>query len=109
VYAVGIYEWGPDPKVDMAKHNEIALESAGQGIVLLKYDGALPLATNKPLKIVVIGSHAQEGVVSGTGSAAVNAVGGFAAVIKIGGQCTMETLRNLYLFPSSPHSILIKT
>ena len=29
----------------MAKHNEIALETARQGVVLLKNDGILPLAT----------------------------------------------------------------
>jgi Ankyrin repeat len=61
-YAVGIDKWGPALKVDMARHNAIALEIARQGIVLLKNDGALPLATDKPLKIAVIGGYAQEGV-----------------------------------------------
>jgi beta-glucosidase-like glycosyl hydrolase len=55
VFAVGVDRWAPDPEVDMDKHEEIALETARQGIVLLKNDGALPLATDKPLKIVVIG------------------------------------------------------
>jgi beta-glucosidase len=108
VYAVGIDKWGPAPKVDMAKHNELALETARQGIVLLKNDGALPLATDKPLKIAVIGGHAQEGVASGTGSGAVLPVGGFAAVIKIGGSGTMGTARNLYLLRSSPLAELKK-
>ena len=40
-------------------------------IVLLKNDGALPLATDKPLKIAMIGGYAQQGVISGTGSGAV--------------------------------------
>jgi hypothetical protein len=102
VYAVGIDKWGPAPQVDMAKHNEIALETARQGIVLLKNDGMLPLATDKPLKVAVIGGYAQEGVASGTGSGAVLPVGGFAAIIKIGGPGTMGAARNLYLFPSSP-------
>src|SRR5262245_58416637 len=52
-YAVGIDRWGPAPAVDMVKHNEIAVEIARQGIVLLKNDGALPLATDRPLKIAV--------------------------------------------------------
>jgi beta-glucosidase len=43
-YAVGIDKWGPAPAVDMAEHNDIALEIARQGIVLLKNDGALPTA-----------------------------------------------------------------
>jgi beta-glucosidase len=70
-YAVGVDKWGPAPNMGMAKHNEIALETARQGIVLLKNDGgALPLATDKPLKIAVIGGYAQLGVPSGTGSRA---------------------------------------
>jgi beta-glucosidase len=101
-YAVGIDKWGPAPAVDMAKHNEIALETARQGIVLLKNDGALPLATDRPLKIAVVGGYAQQGVISGTGSGAVNPVGGFAGVIKIGGAGIMGGLRNLFLFPPSP-------
>jgi beta-glucosidase len=86
----------------MAKHNETALEIARQGIVLLKNDNALPLATDKPLKIAVIGGYAQQGVISGTGSGAVNPVGGFANVIKIGGAGIMGGLRNLFLFPPAP-------
>src|SRR5262245_51642370 len=102
-YAVGIDKWGPAPAVDMAKHNEVALEIARQGIVLLKNDGALlPLATDRPLKIAVIGGYAQQGVISGTGSGAVAPAGGFAGVIKIGGAGIMGNLRNLFLFPPSP-------
>jgi beta-glucosidase len=76
-YAVGIDKWGPAPAVDMAKHNEIALEIARQGIVLLKNDGALPLATDRPLRIGVVGGYAQLGVPTGTGSGAVLPVGGY--------------------------------
>lgn len=108
VYALGIDTWGPAPTVDMAQHNELALEIARQGIVLLKNDGVLPLATDKPLKIAVIGGHAQEGVASGTGSGAVLPVGGYAAVIKIGGPGMMGAMRNLYVSPSSPLAELKK-
>src|SRR5499433_979758 len=59
-YAVAIDKWGAAPTVDMARHNEIAIEAARQGIVLLKNNGALPLTTHEPLKIAVIGGHAQE-------------------------------------------------
>jgi beta-glucosidase-like glycosyl hydrolase len=45
----------------MAAHDEIALTTARQGIVLLKNEGALPLATDKPLKIAVIGGYAELG------------------------------------------------
>src|SRR5690606_36621126 len=102
VYAVGVDDWGPAPEVDMAKHAELALDIARQGIVLLKNEGALPLAPDEPLKIAVVGGYAQQGVISGTGSGAVAPVGGFAAVIKIGGAGVMGRHRNLFLFPPAP-------
>jgi beta-glucosidase len=108
VYAVGVDKWEAPPTVDLAKHNEIALEMARKGIVLLKNEGALPLAADAPLKIAVIGGHAQEGVVSGTGSGAVMPVGGFAAVVKVGGPGAMGSARNLYLFAPSPLAELKK-
>src|SRR5690606_26780725 len=79
MYAVGVDKWGPAQPVDMAAHNAVALDGARQGIVLLKNEGSvLPLATDRPLKIAVIGGHAQTGVISGTGSGAVTPVGGYA-------------------------------
>jgi beta-glucosidase len=106
MYAVGIDAWGPAAEVDMAAHNEIALETARQGIVLLKNDGALPLATDTTALIAVIGGFAQLGVPVGTGSSAVAPPGGFAAEIKIGGPGIMGGMRNLYLLPSSPEAEL---
>jgi beta-glucosidase len=102
LFAIGVDKWGPAPEVDMEKHNEIALEGARQGIVLLKNDRTLPLTTDKLMKVALIGGYAQQGVISGTGSGAVAPVGGFAGVIKIGGAGVMGNLRNLYLFPPSP-------
>ncbi|HLS85558.1 MAG TPA: glycoside hydrolase family 3 N-terminal domain-containing protein, partial [Burkholderiales bacterium] len=106
--AVGADRWGPAPKVNMANHNAIALEGARQGIVLLKNDAALPVPTDKPLKVAVMGGYAQQGVVSGTGSGAVAPVGGFAGVIRIGGAGVMGKHRNLFLFPPSPLEALKK-
>jgi beta-glucosidase len=108
LFAVGADQWGPAPEIDMARHNELALEGARQGIVLLKNDGVLPLSTDAPLKIAVIGGYAQQGVISGTGSGAVAPVGGFAGVIKIGGAGVMGKHRNLFLFPPSPLDALAK-
>jgi beta-glucosidase len=102
MFAVGIDAWERAPEVDMAAHNEIALETARQGIVLLKNDGVLPLAPDTDARIAVIGGHAQVGVATGTGSSAVVPPGGFAEVIQIGGPGIMGVGRNLYLFPSSP-------
>ncbi|MFV9431601.1 glycoside hydrolase family 3 C-terminal domain-containing protein [Rhodococcus aetherivorans] len=102
LFAVGVDRWGPAPQIDLAEHNQIALEGARQGIVLLKNDGVLPIPTDRPLTIAVIGGYAQQGVVSGTGSGAVAPVGGFADVIKIGGAGVMGKHRNLFLLPPPP-------
>jgi beta-glucosidase len=75
MYAVGIDAWDGEFEVDLAAHNEISLETARQGIVLLKNDRVLPL-TDQRLKIAVIGGYAQLGVVSGTGSGNVVPAGG---------------------------------
>jgi beta-glucosidase len=108
MFAVGVDNRGEAAELDMAAHNEIALETGRQGIVLLKNDGALPLATNLPLTIAVIGGHAETGVPTGCGSSAVLPVGGFAAVIHIGGPGIMGVGRNLHLFASSPVAELRK-
>jgi beta-glucosidase len=108
MYAVGVDSWGTAPEVDMAAHNEIALETGRQGIVLLKNDGALPLATDEPLKVAVVGGHAQVGVPTGCGSSAVLPPGGYAEVIKIGGPGVMGVGRNLFLYRSSPVAELKK-
>jgi len=102
VFAVGVDKWGPAPEVDLAKHNQIALEGARQGMVLLKNDGALPLPVDSPLKIAVIGGYTQQGVISGTGSGAVAPVGGYAGVVKIGGTGVTGGIRNLFLIPPAP-------
>jgi beta-glucosidase len=70
MFAVGVDRWGPAPEIDMDQHHEIALETARQGIVLLKNTGALPLATDSTRHIAVIGGHAHVGVVTGCGSSA---------------------------------------
>ena len=102
MYATGVDKWGPSPKVDMAKHNEITLEAARQGIVLLKNEGVLPLSVDTTARIAMIGGYAQLGVPTGTGSSAVVPPEGYAAFINIGGPGIMGPGRNLNLLPSSP-------
>jgi beta-glucosidase len=108
MFAVGVDRWGETPELDMASHHAIALDTARQGIVLLKNDGALPLATTTRTHIAVIGGHAQIGVPTGCGSSAVLPPGGYAEVIKVGGPGIMGVGRNLYLLPSSPLAELRK-
>jgi len=86
----------------LEKHSEIGLETARQGIVLLKNSGLLPLSPDTKARIAVIGGYSQLGVPTGTGSSAVVPQGGYASVVKIGGPGIMGGTRNLYLLPSSP-------
>jgi beta-glucosidase len=105
IYTVGVDSQEPVAQVDMAEHNEIALETARQGVVLLKNNGILPLGSMAS-KIAVIGGYAHVGVPTGSGSSTVTPPGGYAAVIPIGGAGIMGEGRSLFLFPSSPLSAL---
>ncbi|WP_172704959.1 beta-glucosidase family protein [Sphingomonas sp. LH128] len=62
--------------IDYAAHAQIAQRAAEEGIVLLKNEGnLLPLAKTAK-KIVLLGAHADVGVLSGGGSSQVRSVGG---------------------------------
>jgi beta-glucosidase len=61
--------------IDFPAHAKISQAGAEDGIVLLKNDGVLPLA-HAATHIVVIGGHADQGVLSGGGSAQVYPPGG---------------------------------
>ena len=62
--------------IDTAAHQLVAQRAAEEGIVLLKNDrGMLPLAATAK-RIVVIGAHADVGVLSGGGSSQVRSIGG---------------------------------
>jgi beta-glucosidase len=61
--------------IDFAADARVAQADAEEGIVLLKNDQVLPLAT-RTRRIAVIGGHADAGVLTGGGSAQVYAPGG---------------------------------
>jgi beta-glucosidase len=108
MFAVGVDRPEAAPAPDLDAHNEIALQIARAGIVLLANRGVLPLAPESSARIAVIGGYAHVGVAAGYGSAAVVPPGGYAAVVPIGGQGLESGMRNLYLLPSSPLSELRK-
>ena len=62
--------------IDYAANARIAQAVAEAGIVLLKNDGILPLTAASTRRILVIGAHADVGVLSGGGSSQVRSVGG---------------------------------
>ncbi|WP_068188679.1 beta-glucosidase, partial [Mycobacterium sp. UM_CSW] len=102
MFAVGIDRAEAAPEPDMNAHNDIALQIARRGIVLLANRGVLPIAPESAARIAVIGGYAQLGVAAGYGSSAVVPPGGYAGVIPLGGLGLEAGLRNLYLLPSSP-------
>ncbi|HSC86703.1 MAG TPA: glycoside hydrolase family 3 C-terminal domain-containing protein [Polyangiaceae bacterium] len=65
-------ELGP---IDFDAHEQVAQADAEEGMVLLQNDGVLPIAATAK-RIVVIGGHADVGVLTGGGSAQVYARGG---------------------------------
>ena len=64
------------PAADLAKHADITRADAEESIVLMKNDGDI-LPLSKDVKsIVIIGGHADKGVLAGSGSSLVYPVGG---------------------------------
>ena len=77
MFATGVIDDPPQKSVvDAERGFEVAQQIAEQSIVLLKNDGQLPLDASKVHSIAVIGAHADVGMLSGGGSAQVDAPGG---------------------------------
>ena len=79
VIASGVYDHptpaAPQP-IDYSAHAEVAQRAAEAGIVLLKNDRTVLPIARTARSIVVIGGHADVGVLSGGGSSQVRSVGG---------------------------------
>jgi beta-glucosidase len=108
-YASGIDKWsGKGPEPDMAAHHEAVVETARQGIVLLKNDGAiLPLGGKK--RIAVIGGQANIGAMGGGGgSSQVIPWKGHALQVPLGGEGSLGLLRHMVLNGPAPLAELRK-
>jgi len=99
MFATGVIDHPVMPRrvVDPFKGLENAQQIAEESTVLLKNDRLLPLS-EKVRSIAIIGSHADAGVLSGGGSAQVDAPGGNAIDPKPG---SAEWQKPMW-FPSSP-------
>jgi beta-glucosidase len=77
-FAKGVMDHPVAPAaIDYSAHAAVTRADETQAMVLLKNaHGVLPLAADKPLKIAVIGGHADAGVLAGGGSALVYPRGG---------------------------------
>lgn len=78
--------------IDQAAHARTSQAAAEKSLVLLKNNGLLPLST-KARRIVIIGGHADFGVLSG---------GGSSQVFTAGSQRFDEPLGKAVFYPSSP-------
>ncbi|HEY0745198.1 MAG TPA: glycoside hydrolase family 3 C-terminal domain-containing protein [Steroidobacteraceae bacterium] len=78
MFAAGVVDHPPSPRgvVDPFKGLADAQHIAEESIVLLKNTGVLPLDAGAARSIAVIGAHADAGILSGGGSAQVDAPGG---------------------------------
>jgi beta-glucosidase len=101
LYAVGADRPRSESVIDYTAHAKIARESAVEGIVLLKNDGVLPLAATTK-SIIVIGGHADIGVMSGSGSSQVTPYGAASTMIPVGGTGMMGGFMRQLIMPSSP-------
>lgn len=102
IYAVGADRPVAETPVAYAADAKVARRVATEGMVLLKNDGLLPLAASAK-SILVVGGHADIGVMSGAGSSQVVPVGGPATLIPVGGSTAFDTLVNRQLIvPASP-------
>jgi beta-glucosidase len=99
MFSAGVIDHPPTPRsvVDPFRGREDAQHIAEESIVLLKNDGTLPLNAAALRSIAVIGAHADVGVLSGGGSAQVDAPGGNAI-----SPATPTQWGEAVYFPSSP-------
>ena len=99
MFAAGVIDHPPVRSVvDPFRGRDDAQHIAEESIVLLKNSGILPLKASPSASIAIIGSHADVGVLSGGGSAQVDAPGGNAANPQPGGSKWGDAI----YFPSSP-------
>ncbi len=99
MFAAGVVDHPPVRSVvDPFRGRDDAQHIAEESIVLLKNSSILPLKASPSSSIAIIGSHADVGVLSGGGSAQVDAPGGNAANPQPGGSKWGDAI----YFPSSP-------
>ncbi len=103
MFAVGLFDHPPTvTPLDAEADAKVARRVAEEGTVLLaNSSGLLPLPHDAK-RIVVIGGHADSGVLSGGGSSQVAPIGGPAPAVAVGGDGLMGPYRSMVFDPSSP-------
>ena len=100
LFRLGIVDEPPAPggAVDYSADDLIAQRAAERGLVLLKNDGGILPAARGLNRILVIGEHADTGVLSGGGSSSVTPIGS----LSTDGAAVMGVPMNKIYHPSSP-------
>jgi beta-glucosidase len=88
--------------IDYAADAAVAKRAAQEGIVLLANRGDLLPLARTARSIVIIGGHADAGVLSGGGSSQVIPVGGPARTVPLGGEGFADLTGNMMFDRSSP-------
>jgi len=101
IYTIGLDHPTAVPLLDLVAHGELARQAAAEGIVLLRNDGILPLSKELH-SILVVGGHADIGVLSGGGSSQVTPNGPSSTILPVGGGGIMGLLARQLYMPSSP-------
>ena len=105
LYAVGADRAPEEGPIDYGAHAQVAQRLAEEGIVLLKNRGALPLPTGTH-SILIVGGHADVGVLSGGGSSQVTPYGGKSVVIPVGAPGEIGAVVRALYMPSPPLAAL---
>jgi beta-glucosidase len=101
MFAAGLFDSPAPVKVDRAANAAVSRQAAAEGIVLLKNEGnLLPLAATART-ILIVGGHADAGVLSGGGSSQVTSDVNQLA-IPVGGEGMMAAFNRMNFHPSSP-------
>lgn len=98
----------PARAIDFEAHAAIAQKSAERGMVLLKNDGAILPLGKDVRSILVIGGHADIGVLSGAGSTQVRPVGGPALEERLTTKSPAAVFARRTYMPSPPLAALKK-
>jgi beta-glucosidase len=103
MFAAGLFDDPPVKRAtDYEANAQVSLAVAQDGIVLLKNEGGvLPLAASAK-RILVVGGHAEAGVLSGGGSSQVIAPGGNRAYVHLGGEGQNSSYRGMLFHQSAP-------
>lgn len=105
LYAVGADRAPEEGPIDYGAHAKVAQRLAEEGIVLLKNRGALPLPKDAH-SILIVGGHADVGVLSGGGSSQVTPYGGKSVVIPVGAPGEIGAIVRALYMPSPPLAAL---